>query len=70
MDGDEPHLSKLLDLVMLTVTGGRERAAEEYHHLLARPCVAWSLSPVDLASVRYLTLLCIEHLGFEQGEVS
>ncbi|GLZ29585.1 methyltransferase [Lentzea sp. NBRC 105346] len=35
-DGDEPHLSRLLDLIMLTVTGGRERTAAEYRELLAQ----------------------------------
>jgi predicted O-methyltransferase YrrM len=33
--GDMPHHSKLIDLVMLTVTGGVERSAEEYASLLA-----------------------------------
>ncbi len=33
---NEPHPAKLLDLVMLTVPGGRERTAEEYAALLAR----------------------------------
>lgn len=34
-DGDAPHPGKLLDLVMLTVTGGRERTAPEFADLLA-----------------------------------
>jgi len=33
--GDAPHHSKLIDLVMLTVTGGVERSAEEFASLLA-----------------------------------
>jgi hypothetical protein len=33
--GDEPHPSKMLDIVMLTVTGGQERTGEEYAALLA-----------------------------------
>lgn len=33
--GDAPHAGKLLDLVMLTVTGGRERSAAEYEALLS-----------------------------------
>jgi hypothetical protein len=33
-DGDTPHPGKLLDLVMLTVTGGRERAEQEFSNLL------------------------------------
>lgn len=34
--GDEPHPGKVLDLVMLTVTGGVERSGEEYAALLAK----------------------------------
>jgi hypothetical protein len=34
--GDEPHPGKMLDLIMLTLTSGRERTAEEYRRLLAR----------------------------------
>jgi hypothetical protein len=34
-DGDAPHPGKLLDLVMLTVTGGRERTEHEFARLLA-----------------------------------
>lgn len=34
-DGDAPHPGKLLDLVMLTVTGGRERTRQELADLLA-----------------------------------
>jgi hypothetical protein len=33
--GDTPHPGKLIDLLMLTVTGGLERTAEEYGELLA-----------------------------------
>jgi O-methyltransferase domain len=33
-DGDEPHPGKLLDMVMLTVTGGEERTASQYGALL------------------------------------
>jgi hypothetical protein len=33
-DGDAPHPGKLLDLVMLTVTGGRERTEQEFANLL------------------------------------
>ena len=32
--GDTPHPGKLTDLLMLTVTGGLERTADEYDHLL------------------------------------
>jgi hypothetical protein len=31
-----PHPAKMLDLVMLTVPGGRERTPEEYQALLAK----------------------------------
>ncbi len=34
--GGTPHPSKILDLIMLTVPGGRERTAEEYDALFAR----------------------------------
>jgi hypothetical protein len=34
-DGDEPHLSKLLDLQMLVLLGGRERTLGDWRHLLA-----------------------------------
>ena len=34
-DGNEPHPAKALDLVMLTMEGGKERTAEEYRELLA-----------------------------------
>jgi hypothetical protein len=33
-DGDAPHPGKMLDMVMLTVTGGEERTASEYGALL------------------------------------
>lgn len=33
-DGPEPHLAKVLDIVMLTVTGGRERTHRGYQTLL------------------------------------
>ena len=35
-DDDTPHFGKLVDMVMLTVTGGEERTATEYGILLAR----------------------------------
>jgi hypothetical protein len=35
-DDDEPHLAKSLDLVMVTMTSGRERTMQEYRALLAR----------------------------------
>jgi predicted O-methyltransferase YrrM len=34
-DGDTPHHGKLMDLLMLTVTGGVERGADQFTHLLA-----------------------------------
>jgi hypothetical protein len=34
--GDTPHPGKLLDMVMLTIPGGRERTAREYAQLLER----------------------------------
>jgi SAM-dependent methyltransferase len=34
-EGDAPHHGKLMDLLMLTVTGGVERTAEEFAQLLA-----------------------------------
>ncbi|WP_170301567.1 methyltransferase [Saccharopolyspora hirsuta] len=34
--GDEPHLGKRLDLIMLALTRGRERTAAEYEDLLSR----------------------------------
>ena len=34
--GDTPHHSKLIDLLMLTVTGGVERTADEFADLLAK----------------------------------
>jgi SAM-dependent methyltransferase len=34
--GDAPHFGKLLDLLMLTVTGGIERSEDEYRALLAQ----------------------------------
>ena len=33
--GDTPHHGKLMDLLMLTVTGGKERTAAEFAALLA-----------------------------------
>jgi hypothetical protein len=36
-EGDEPHLGKMLDMMMLLVPGGEERTASEYAEL-----VAWS----------------------------
>jgi O-methyltransferase domain len=35
-DGDEPHMSKTLDLTMLAMTGGLERRADEHRTLLER----------------------------------
>jgi len=35
-DGDEPHVGKLLDMVMLAIPGGEERTAAEYASLLAQ----------------------------------
>jgi O-methyltransferase domain/Dimerisation domain len=35
-EGDAPHPGKLLDMVMLTVPGGRERTVREYAQLLER----------------------------------
>jgi hypothetical protein len=32
--GDTPHPSKMLDIIMLAITGGQERTAEEYKSLL------------------------------------
>jgi hypothetical protein len=34
-EGPEPHLAKVLDIIMLTVTGGRERTRAEHQSLLA-----------------------------------
>ena len=34
--GDEPHMSKMLDLTMLAMTGGLERTEEEHRQLLER----------------------------------
>jgi hypothetical protein len=34
-EGQTPHWAKTLDIVMLAVTGGRERTLPEYHALLA-----------------------------------
>ena len=34
--GDEPHPGKMLDMVMLCLTGGMERSEEEYRELLQR----------------------------------
>ncbi len=33
-EGNEPHVAKVLDIVMLTMTGGRERTQAEYESLL------------------------------------
>ena len=35
-EGSEPHFSKFMDLIMLTMTGGRERTAAEYGALLEK----------------------------------
>ncbi|HWU25583.1 MAG TPA: methyltransferase [Rhizomicrobium sp.] len=34
-EGPEPHPAKLLDIIMLSITGGRERTAKEYAKLFA-----------------------------------
>lgn len=34
-EGSQPHVSKVLDIVMLALTGGRERTRDEYESLLA-----------------------------------
>jgi hypothetical protein len=34
-DAPGPHFSKTLDIIMLAITGGRERTASEYEALLA-----------------------------------
>jgi len=34
--GDTPHPGKMMDLLMLTVTGGLERTKQEYAELLAQ----------------------------------
>ncbi len=34
--GDEPHMSKMLDLTMLAMTGGLERTADEHRELFER----------------------------------
>ena len=34
-DDNTPSLGKMVDLVMLTITGGKERTVEEHHALLA-----------------------------------
>ena len=34
--GDEPHMSKMLDLTMLAMTGGLERTADEHRQLIER----------------------------------
>jgi hypothetical protein len=38
--GDEPHLSKLIDLEMMLMPGGRERTADEFAALFARAGLA------------------------------
>jgi hypothetical protein len=35
-DGNVPHHGKLMDLLMLTVTGGVERSQSEFHEILAQ----------------------------------
>jgi len=35
-DGNEPHWSKMLDIHMLTLVGGKQRTAKEYGELLRR----------------------------------
>lgn len=34
--GNEPHPAKVIDMILLTITGGRERTAEEYAALLGK----------------------------------
>ena len=34
-EGDQPHMSKMLDLTMLVMTGGKERTAAEFEELFA-----------------------------------
>jgi hypothetical protein len=34
--GDTPHLGKVLDIIMLAVTGGQERTEAEYRALLEK----------------------------------
>jgi hypothetical protein len=41
---DQPHPARFLDLVMLTMAGGRERTAEEYRWLLAQ--AGWELTRI------------------------
>lgn len=41
-EGDTPHHGKLMDLLMLTVTGGVERSAQQFSDLLARARFALS----------------------------
>ncbi|MGC7098192.1 methyltransferase [Amycolatopsis lurida] len=49
--GDEPHLGKMLDLVMVTMTHGRERTAGEYGVLLEKAGLRTQrLVPTDSAS--------------------
>ncbi|MDD7968349.1 methyltransferase [Actinomycetospora lemnae] len=35
-EGDEPHVGKLLDIMMIALVGGRERTEREYAALLDR----------------------------------
>ena len=35
-DGDAPHHGKLMDLLMLTITGGAERGADQFANMLTR----------------------------------
>jgi hypothetical protein len=34
-EGDQPHMSKMLDLTMLVMTAGKERTAAEFEELFA-----------------------------------
>jgi hypothetical protein len=34
--GDAPHPGKMLDIIMLTIPGGRERTEHEYRELLEK----------------------------------
>jgi hypothetical protein len=55
--GNEPSEAKLFDISMMTVAGGRERTAQEYHALLAKAGLALTrviptASPLSLIEAR------------------
>lgn len=54
-EGPEPHPAKMLDIVMLTVTGGRERTAAQYAALFRN--AGWSEDGV-IATVGPMALHC------------